>query len=48
MILGNLIEAQFGELRNWPLGAALSTVLLALLLLTYGAQRMINAKGATP
>jgi spermidine/putrescine transport system permease protein len=47
MILGNLIEAQFGELRNWPLGAALSTVLLALLLLTYGAQRVIYAKRTT-
>jgi len=47
MILGNLIEAQFGELRNWPLGAALSTVLLALLLLTYAVQRVINAKGVT-
>ena len=29
MMLGNLIELQFGQGRNWPLGAALSITLLA-------------------
>jgi spermidine/putrescine transport system permease protein len=29
-MLGNLIELQFGQLRNWPLGAALSLTLLVL------------------
>ncbi|MGI9414143.1 MAG: ABC transporter permease, partial [Hyphomicrobiales bacterium] len=37
-MLGNLIELQFGQGRNWPLGAALSITLLAIVmiaLLTY-------------
>lgn len=32
LMLGNLIELQFGQLRNWPLGAALSLTLLALVM----------------
>ena len=32
MMVGNLIQAQFGYSRNWPFGAALSFVLLALVL----------------
>ncbi len=32
MMLGNLIELQFGQGRNWPLGAALSISLLALVM----------------
>ena len=32
LMLGNLIELQFGQLRNWPLGAALSLTLLAVVL----------------
>ncbi len=32
LMLGNLIELQFGQGRNWPLGAALSMTLLALVL----------------
>ena len=32
MMLGNLIELQFGQGRNWPLGAALSITLLAIVL----------------
>ncbi|WP_146348283.1 ABC transporter permease [Phaeobacter marinintestinus] len=30
MMLGNLIELQFGQGRNWPLGAALAIVLLII------------------
>jgi len=33
MMLGNLIELQFGAGRNWPLGAALSVTLLAIVML---------------
>ena len=33
MMLGNLIELQFGAGRNWPLGAALSITLLAIVML---------------
>jgi spermidine/putrescine transport system permease protein len=32
MMLGNLIEMQFGAGRNWPLGAALSITLMALVM----------------
>jgi len=32
LMLGNLIELQFGQLRNWPLGAALSLTLLVIVM----------------
>ncbi len=32
LMLGNLIELQFGQGRNWPLGAALSLTLLAIVM----------------
>jgi spermidine/putrescine transport system permease protein len=32
MMIGNFIELQFGQGQNWPLGAALSTVLLMVVL----------------
>ncbi|WP_371227254.1 ABC transporter permease [Roseovarius sp. 2305UL8-3] len=32
LMLGNLIELQFGQLRNWPLGAALSLTLLMVVM----------------
>ena len=32
MMLGNLIELQFGQGRNWPLGAALSLLLLIIVM----------------
>jgi len=32
MMLGNLIELQFGQGRNWPLGAALSITLLIIVM----------------
>lgn len=34
LMIGNLIQMQFGQARNWPLGAALSFFLLAIVLLT--------------
>ncbi len=33
LLIGNLIETQFGTARNWPFGAALSMLVLAVLLL---------------
>ena len=33
MMLGNLIELQFGAGRNWPLGAALSITLLSIVMI---------------
>jgi spermidine/putrescine transport system permease protein len=32
MMLGNLIELQFGQGRNWPLGAALAITLLVIVM----------------
>ncbi|MGQ3071545.1 MAG: ABC transporter permease [Ferrovibrionaceae bacterium] len=36
MMIGNLIQAQFGASRNWPFGAALAMVLLVILLVGLG------------
>ena len=33
LMLGNLIELQFGQGRNWPLGAALSLTLLVIVMI---------------
>jgi spermidine/putrescine transport system permease protein len=33
LMLGNLIELQFGQGRNWPLGAALSITLMAIVMI---------------
>lgn len=33
MMIGNLIQSQFGAARNWPLGAALAFALLSIVLL---------------
>ena len=30
LYIGNIIKNQFGAIRNWPLGAALSVLLLAI------------------
>ena len=32
MMIGNLISLQFGQGRNWPLGAALSIALMAVVM----------------
>jgi spermidine/putrescine transport system permease protein len=33
MMLGNFIELQFGQGRNWPLGAALAISLMAIVMI---------------
>ena len=33
LMIGNLIELQFGQGRNWPLGAALSITLMVIVML---------------
>lgn len=33
LMIGNLVQAQFGEARNWPFGAALALTLVVILLL---------------
>ena len=42
MLMGNLIQQQFGASRNWPLGAAVS---LALLLLTLAGLVLLRRRG---
>lgn len=37
LMIGNLIQGQFGSARNWPFGAALSFALLAMVLLAMTA-----------
>jgi spermidine/putrescine transport system permease protein len=49
-MLGNLIELQFGQGRNWPLGAALaitlmSVVMIALLVYVRNASRAATSHG---
>ncbi len=50
LMLGNLIELQFGQGRNWPLGAALSLTLLAIVMIALiiyvrSAQREASTNG---
>jgi spermidine/putrescine transport system permease protein len=50
MMIGNFIELQFGQGRNWPLGAALSVILLvivtaALLIYVRAANRGTSSHG---
>lgn len=47
MMLGNLISLQFGQGRNWPLGAALSLTLLAIVMiaLLYYVRSMNRQEG---
>ncbi len=50
MMLGNLIELQFGQGRNWPLGAALAitlmmVVMIALLVYVRNASRSSTSHG---
>ena len=33
LLIGNLIADQFGQSRNWPFGAALSVIILVMLML---------------
>lgn len=40
MMIGNLIQEQFGQSRNWPFGSALAFVLLALVLAALGLHNL--------
>ncbi|HZS81475.1 MAG TPA: ABC transporter permease [Stellaceae bacterium] len=48
MMVGSLIQQQFGQARNWPFGAALAFVLLALVLLALMAHALRYRRGAKP
>jgi spermidine/putrescine transport system permease protein len=46
LMLGNLVQLQFGLARNWPLGAALSVVLMLIVALSFLILRRIHARKA--
>ena len=48
MMIGSLIQQQFGQSRNWPFGAALSFVLLVLVLLALSAHAARFRREAKP
>jgi spermidine/putrescine transport system permease protein len=45
-MLGNVIQAQFGPARNWPFGAAVSIVLLAIMLAVMTAMALWRSRRA--
>jgi len=47
LMLGNLIELQFGQGRNWPLGSALSMTLLAIVMVALLVYVRFAAKSET-
>ncbi len=44
MMIGNFIELQFGQGQNWPLGAALSSLLLLIVLVSLLVYTRVTAK----
>ena len=44
LLMGNLIQTQFGGGRNWPFGAAIAVVLMVLVMIFL----MVNALRARP
>jgi spermidine/putrescine transport system permease protein len=48
LMIGSLIQQQFGQSRNWPFGAALAFVLLALVLLALMAHALRYRRGMRP
>ncbi|QFT82073.1 Putrescine transport system permease protein PotH [Roseovarius sp. THAF27] len=47
MMIGNFIELQFGQGRNWPLGAALSLLLLMIVLVALLAYVRVTSRDET-
>ena len=48
MMIGNFIELQFGQGRNWPLGAALSIALLLVVMIALIFYIRVANKGSNP
>ena len=44
LLIGNLIASQFGDARNWPFGAALSVIILVMLLIALMAIAFYSRK----
>lgn len=45
LMIGNLVQAQFGASRNWPFGAALALVLVGMLLLAMAVLSRVKRQG---
>jgi spermidine/putrescine transport system permease protein len=48
LMIGNLIELQFGQARNWPFGSAIALVLMVLVMLSLMAYLNSGAKKRAP
>ncbi len=48
MMIGNFIELQFGQGRNWPLGASLSVALLVVVMVALLFYVRAAGKGSNP
>ncbi len=48
LMIGSLVQAQFGSSRNWPFGAALAIVLVAVLLLSLALLRLVKRRMDQP
>ena len=48
LMIGNLIELQFGQARNWPFGSAIALVLMALVMLSLLTYLNSSAKKGAP
>jgi len=48
LMIGNLVQAQFGASRNWPFGAALALVLVAVLLLALAMLALLRRRDPAP
>lgn len=48
MMIGNFIELQFGQGRNWPLGAAISMTLLVIVMVALLVYVRVANKGSNP
>lgn len=48
LMIGNLIELQFGQARNWPFGSAIALVLMALVMLSLLTYLNSGAKKGAP
>ncbi|MBK0421400.1 ABC transporter permease [Leucobacter sp. CSA2] len=44
LLIGNLIASQFGDARNWPFGAALSVIILIMLMIALMAIALYSRK----
>jgi spermidine/putrescine transport system permease protein len=48
LMIGNLIELQFGQARNWPFGSAIALVLMVIVMLSLMAYLNFGSKKGAP